>query len=103
MFLFQDFFNIIIHSGPGQATITMPFMAPLSDIIGINRQVSVLAFQMGDAFTNAIAPTGGELMAAIAMCHISYKKWVKFMLPLWLIWIIIACVFITIAVVTGYH
>lgn len=103
MFLFQDLLNIIIHSGPGQATITMPFMAPLSDIIGINRQVSVLAFQMGDAFTNAIAPTGGELMAAIAMCHVPYKNWFKFMLPLWLIWIIIASIFMTIAVLTGYH
>ena len=103
MFVFQDLFNVVIHSGPGQATITMPFMAPLSDIIGVNRQIAVLAFQMGDAFTNAVAPTGGELMAALLMCHIPYKKWLKFIIPLWIVWIIIACCFMSIAVLIGYH
>ena len=46
----------------------MPIMAPLANMIGITRQTAVLAFQLGDAFTNVMAPTGGEILAALAMC-----------------------------------
>lgn len=102
MFVFQDLLNFLIPSGSGQAAITMPFMAPLSDILGISRQTAVLAFQTGDAFTNAIAPTAGELMAALAICHVPYKKWFKFMAPLWAVWAVVACVFLVIAVSIGY-
>lgn len=102
MFVFQDFLNFLIPSGSGQAAITMPFMAPLSDILGVSRQTAVLAFQTGDAFTNAIAPTAGELMAALAICHVPYKKWFKFMIPLWIMWAVVACAFLVIAVSIGY-
>ncbi|NCB92084.1 MAG: YfcC family protein [Clostridia bacterium] len=102
MFVLQDLLNFLIPSGSGQAAITMPFMAPLSDILGVSRQTAVLAFQMGDAFTNAIAPTSGELMAALAICHVPYKKWVKFLVPLWGLWAIVALVTLVIAVSIGY-
>lgn len=102
MFILQDLLNILIPSGSGQAAITMPFMAPLSDILGVSRQTAVLAFQLGDAFTNVITPTSGSLMAALAMCHIPYKKWLKVMAPLWGLWIVAACVLLVIAVSIGY-
>ncbi|MGN0400438.1 MAG: YfcC family protein [Blautia sp.] len=102
MFVLQDLLNFMIPSGSGQAAITMPFMAPLSDILGVSRQTAVLAFQMGDAFTNAVAPTAGELMAALAICHVPYKKWAKFILPLWGLWCVTAFVFLILAVSIGY-
>ncbi|MDO5785795.1 MAG: AbgT family transporter [Eubacteriales bacterium] len=102
MFVMQDLLNFLIPSGSGQAAVTMPFMAPLSDILGVSRQTAVLAFQMGDAFTNVITPTSGELMAALAICHVPYKKWFRFLAPLWLIWAVVACVFLVLAVSIGY-
>ncbi len=102
MFVLQDLLNFLIPSGSGQAAVTMPFMAPLSDLLGVSRQTAVLAFQMGDAFTNVVTPTSGELMAALAICHVPYKKWFRFLAPLWIIWAIIACVFLVIAVSIGY-
>lgn len=102
MFFLQDLLNCLIPSGSGQAAITMPFMAPLSDILGVSRQTSVLAFQLGDAFTNVITPTSGELMAALAICHVPYKKWLKFMAPLWACWCVVACVSLVVAVSIGY-
>lgn len=102
MFVLQDLLNILIPSGSGQAAITMPFMAPLSDLLGVSRQTAVLAFQMGDAFTNVVTPTSGELMAALAICHIPYKKWFKFLAPLWGLWAVAACALLIIAVVIGY-
>lgn len=102
MFVLQDLLNCLVPSGSGQAAITMPFMAPLSDLLGVSRQTAVLAFQLGDAFTNVITPTSGELMAALAICHIPYKKWFRFLAPLWLIWSIIACIFLVVAISIGY-
>lgn len=89
MYIFNLLFNLIITSGSGQAAIVMPIMAPLADIIEIPRQVAVLAYNMGDGFTNTIAPTSGILMASIAVAGVSWVKWLKFMLPLLFIWIII--------------
>ena len=103
MFVVQDLFNILVPSGSGQAAITMPIMAPLADMLGLTRQTAVLAFQMGDAFTNVMAPTGGEILAALAMCGgISFRKWMKYLAPLFVVWWIIAFIFLAIAVKIGY-
>lgn len=98
MYFFNLLFNLIITSGSGQAAIVMPIMAPLADIIGITRQTAVLAYNMGDGFTNTIAPTSGILMASIAVAGVSWIKWLKFMLPLLGIWIIIGTIALIVAV-----
>lgn len=103
MFVVQDLFNVLVPSGSGQAAITMPIMAPLADMLGLTRQTAVLAFQLGDAFTNVMAPTGGEILAALAMCGgVSFKKWMKYLLPLFIAWWIVALIFLIIAVQIGY-
>ncbi|MDD7602018.1 MAG: AbgT family transporter [Firmicutes bacterium] len=102
MFVVQDLFNILVPSGSGQAAITMPFMAPLSDLLGVSRQTAVLAFHLGDAFTNVVTPTSGAFMAALAMCKVPWGKWVKWIAPLWGIWCVIAFIFLVIAVSIGY-
>lgn len=102
MFVVQSLFNILVPSGSGSAAVTMPIMAPLSDLLGVTRQTAVLAYQFGDAYMNVIAPTSGPFMAAIAMSRISYSKWVKWIMPLFLIWCLIAVVFLVIAVNINY-
>lgn len=97
MFVFQAFLSIVVPSGSGQATVTMPIMAPLADLVGMTRQTAVLAYQYGDATINLITPTSGYFMAAIAMCRIKWGQWFKWFLPLWLIWVLIACTFLVIA------
>lgn len=103
MFVVTDLFNVLIPSGSGKAAIVMPIMVPLADMMDITRQTSVLAFQLGDAFTNVMAPTGGEILAALAMCGgVSFKKWMKYLLPLFICWCVVAFIFLAIAVYTGY-
>ena len=70
MYVFQSVFNFFVVSGSGQAAITMPIMAPLADLLGVSRQTSVLAFQLGDAFTNLIVPTSGCLIGSLAIAKI---------------------------------
>ena len=77
MYGIQALINFIIPSATAKAAITIPIMAPFSDLVGVSRQAMVLAFQFGDGFTNMITPTSGVLMAALAMARIPYTKWVK--------------------------
>lgn len=78
MYGIQTFINIFIPSASAKAAITMPIMAPFSDMIEISRQTTVLAFQFGDGFTNMITPCSGVLMAVLSVAKIPYEKWVKF-------------------------
>ena len=103
MFLIQDLLNMLIPSGSGQAAVTMPFMAPLADVVGVSRQTAVLAFHMGDSFTNCLTPTSPEIMAGLAICHVPYRKWLKFFLPLWGLWCLAACILLVVAVQINYH
>ncbi len=91
MFVFQGFLNFFVPSGSGQAALTMPLMSPLADLIGITRQTAVLAFQLGDGLFTNIFPTSGVTMGILAIGKIPYDKWVRFMWPLSLIFLILGC------------
>ena len=89
MYGIQTLINIVIPSGSAKAAITMPIMAPFSDLIGISRQATVVAFQFGDGFTNMITPTSGVLMAALGVARIPWEKWVKFIWKFILVLVVI--------------
>jgi len=103
MLVFQSTLNLLIPSGSGQAAVTMPLMAPLSDLLGITRQTAVFAFTCGDGFSNSIIPTSGILMAMLALARIPYTKWLRFMMPLFLMLMALSSVFLLIAVAIGYQ
>jgi uncharacterized ion transporter superfamily protein YfcC len=102
MLVFQTTLNFFIPSGSGQAAVTMPLMAPLADLLGITRQTAVLAFTCGDGFSNMIIPTSGFLMAMLSLAKVPYTKWIKFILPLFLILMILSFIFVGIAVAIDY-
>lgn len=77
MYGIQTMINFLIPSATAKAAITIPIMAPFSDLIDLSRQAMVMAFQFGDGFTNMITPTSGVLIAALGMAKIPYTKWVK--------------------------
>ncbi len=77
MYGIQTFINVFIPSASAKAAVTMPIMAPFSDLIGVSRQATVLAFQFGDGFTNMITPCSGVLMAVLSVAKIPYEKWFK--------------------------
>jgi uncharacterized ion transporter superfamily protein YfcC len=84
MFLTQSVINFFIHSGTAQAALTMPVMAPLSDLIGITRQTTVLSFQLCE-FVNPILPTSAVTMGVLGVARIPWEKWARWFLPLMLI------------------
>ena len=89
MFVVQTFINFFVPSGSGQAVLTMPIMSPLADIVGVSRQTAVLAFQMGDGFTNMIIPTSAVTMGVLTLADVPWEKWAKWILPLELIFLVL--------------
>ena len=85
MYGIQTLMNLIITSASAKAALTMPIMAPFSDMIDVSRQATVLAFQFGDGFTNMITPASGVLIAVLGIARIPYDKWFKWMTPLLII------------------
>jgi len=102
MLLAQSVLNFFVTSGSGQAALTMPLMVPLSDLMGISRQVAVLVFQLGDGLTNIIVPTSAALMGCLGAARVDWTIWAKFIyLPL-LGAYLMASITVAIAVTIGF-
>lgn len=101
MLLFQTAMNFLIPSGSGQAATTMPIMAPLSDLVGVNRQVAVLAFQFGDGFSNLLWPTGFILIGCI-LAQIPLNRYFRWFLPLFGMLLVAQVAFLWGAILIGY-
>lgn len=89
MYCIQTLINMIIPSGSAKAALTMPIMAPFSDVIGISRQATVMAFQFGDGFTNMITPTSAVLIGALGIARIPYEVWVKWFARILLLFVVL--------------
>jgi len=103
MFFVQSIINFLVPSGSGQAALTMPLMAPLGDLVGIERQVSVLCFQLGDSITNLIIPTSATLMGVLGAARIEWATWARWVLPIVGLYALLSLIFIGVAVAIGYH
>ncbi len=102
MFVVQSIINVFIPSGSGQAALVMPIMAPLSDLLHVTRQTAVLAFQMGDGFTNLIIPTSGVTMGVLGLAKIPYDRWIRWMGPMQIIFFVMALLLLIPPVLTGW-
>jgi len=89
MYIVQNLINLVMPSGSAKAALTMPMMSQFSDLIGVSRQATVMAYQFGDGFTNMITPTSGVLLGVLSVAKIPYDKWFRWILPLMIILIIL--------------
>ena len=89
MFLLQCGINFFIHSGTSQAALTMPVLAPLSDLVGITRQTCVYSFALSELI-NPILPTSAVTMGVLGASKIPWERWAKWFLPLMLILVVLA-------------
>ncbi len=100
MIFFQNVLNFLIPSASGQAAVSMPILNPVADVIGLNRQIAVLAYQFGDGFSNLIWPT--IIVTELGIGGIPIDNWYKFMAKLFVYMILLQIVFMFIAVTIGY-
>jgi uncharacterized ion transporter superfamily protein YfcC len=101
MFVIQSVINFFIHSGTGQAALTMPLMAPLADLVGVTRQTAVLAFQFGE-LTTAIIPTSGITVGVLALARVPFATWLRWMLPLQGLYLVMALVLLAVPALTRW-
>lgn len=81
MLAIQTVLNFFIPSGSSQALVTMPILMPMAEIVGLSKQMTILAFQFGDGLSNLGFPTMGALIACLTYARIPFNKWFKFILP----------------------
>lgn len=103
MSISQSIINFFIPSGSGQALATLPVMLPLGEVIGLTRQTTILAFQIGDGISNLINPTLGGLIAMLSMCRVPLDRWLRFIFPITIIIFLLSVITLVIAVSIGYH
>lgn len=102
MMVAQSLLHLPVPSYSGQAIMTMPVLSPLSDLIGLSRQVCVLAYQYGAVMMDMVVPTNGALMAIITIAGISYNKWLKFIIKPALVMMVLCTLAVVLAVFIGY-
>jgi uncharacterized ion transporter superfamily protein YfcC len=103
MSISQTIINFFIPSGSGQALATLPVMLPLGESLGLTRQITILAFQIGDGLSNLINPTLGGLIAMLSMCRVPIDRWIRFIFPVLITLMIIAFLALIVAVATNYN
>ncbi|WP_314068160.1 putative basic amino acid antiporter YfcC [uncultured Vagococcus sp.] len=101
MYVFQSLFNLVVTSNSGQAALTMPIMAPLADILGVSRQVAVLAYQLGAGFVDAFTPVSASLIGVLGVARIDWTKWAKFQIKMQGFLFVLGTAFIVIAILIG--
>lgn len=95
IFLFQSFFTFLVPSGSGQAALTVPIVAPLSDLLEVGRQSAITAFHLGDGIMSMIVPTSGVTMGVLAIANIPYPVWIKWFFKLLLIFFALSMLLLT--------
>jgi uncharacterized ion transporter superfamily protein YfcC len=98
----QSAFNFFVSSGSAQATITMPLMAGLGELVGVSKQISVLCFQLGDGLTNLVMPTSAAMMGAIGVAGLGWVAWVRIVLRFVLLLMALSALAVAIAVGIAY-
>jgi uncharacterized ion transporter superfamily protein YfcC len=94
--------EFFISSGSAKAFLLMPLLIPLADLVSVTRQTAVLAYVFGDGFSNLAYPTSAVLLICLSLTAVTYPKWLKWVLALW-VWVILASLaFIAIAVLINY-
>ena len=93
--------HLPVPSVSGQAVLTMPLLVPLSDLIGLSRQVTVLAYQYAAGLGDLVTPTNGALMAMLAACGVRFDQWLRFAGKLYALLLALGVVGVVLAIVIG--
>lgn len=102
MFFAHLIINLFVTSGSGQAATTMPIFIPVADLVGMQRQTAVLAFNFGDGFCNFILPHAAATMGFVGALGIPFGKWFRYAIKLFAIWCVIGCILLVAATAMGY-
>jgi uncharacterized ion transporter superfamily protein YfcC len=79
----------------------MPVLVPASDLLGLSRQVTVLAYQYGAGVTELVAPTNGALVAVLVAAGVPFDRWLRFVIPILALLLALGAIAIVVAITIG--
>jgi uncharacterized ion transporter superfamily protein YfcC len=91
---FSQIVGFFIPSSSGHASLSVPILAPVFGLVGIDKSVSVTSFQIASGIMNMITPTNGVLVAALSVAKVGFDSWFKFFLPLYILHMILMVIFL---------
>ena len=94
--------QFFIGSASAKAFLIMPIILPLVALIGLSKEIAILAFIFGDGYTNVIFPTNGVLLIGLSIASVSYSKWFKFTYKLQIVTLVLTIIFLFIGIWIGY-
>ncbi|MCX5783200.1 MAG: hypothetical protein NTW04_01985 [Elusimicrobia bacterium] len=94
MFTAETVLNFFIPSSSAKAMLTMPILGPLGDVVGVSRQIVVLAFQFGTGWINSISPTDAPTIALLGLAGIPFTRWFKWYLPMQIVLFVLSLILI---------
>ncbi len=97
MYVVQSLLTLLVPSSSGLAALSMPVMAPLCDLHGVNPEAAVTVLQYGNQLTNLMSPVAGTTVAGLAICKISFGQWWKTIWKVFLVMTVLALIFCTIS------
>lgn len=101
MMVAHSLIHITVPSVSGQAVLTIPILVPLSDLLQLSRQVTVLAYQYAAGLCDILTPINGALMAILTAAGVPYDRWLRFVLPLWAALFVLGAVAVVVGIATG--
>ena len=94
--------NPLIPSATSKAAILVPIIHPVAETLKLNLNIVIVAFQLGDGFTNLISPLLGWMVGSCVIAEVPFSKWVKWVFPKVIIFMLLSFVLIYILTVTGW-
>lgn len=92
IFIINLVFNFLVPSGSGLMGVMVPILEPVAEVLGLSQQVLITAIGFGGGLGNLITPTLGATVGAIALAKANFGSWIKFMLPLFFVWVILGSI-----------
>lgn len=97
LYIVQSLLTLLVPSSSGLAALSIPVMAPLCDLHGVNPEAAVTSLQYANQLTNLMSPVAGTTVAGLAICKISFGQWWKTIWKVFLLLTVIAIIFCTVS------
>lgn len=81
MYWIEVVLAFFVPSTSGLAVLSMPILAPVGDFAGVERSLIVTAFQSATGVVNLVTPTSAVVMGGLAIAHVPYERWLRFVWP----------------------
>ena len=102
VFLVATVFNFLVPSGSGLMSVMVPILQPVTHTLGVNDQMLITTLSFGGGLGNLITPTLRATIGAIAIARANFGAWIKFMGPLFIIWLVIGSIILYIFTNVGW-